>query len=54
MILGGYMANHADLDFETKAGFILFPLMVHSLDLLVSTISVYFVQTKKGHPNRDS
>ena len=54
MILGGAMATHARLDFETKAGFILFPLLVHSLDLLVSTIAVFFVKTKKGHPSRDS
>lgn len=53
MILGGAMAKHAGLDYEMKAGFILFPLLVHSLDLLVSTIAVFFVQTKKGHPSRD-
>lgn len=50
MILGGAMAEHAGLDFETKSGFILFPLVVHSLDLLVSTIAVFFVQTKTGLP----
>ena len=54
MILGGAMAKHADLDYEMKAGFILFPLLVHSLDLLVSTIAVFFVSTKKGHPSRDA
>lgn len=43
MILGGAMAESADLDFNTKSGFILFPLVVHSLDLLVSTIAVFFV-----------
>lgn len=53
MILGGVMANHAGLDFETKSGFILFPLVVHSLDLLVSTIAVYTVKTKPGLPSRD-
>ena len=53
MILGGSMAKHAGLDYEMKAGFILFPLLVHSLDLLVSTIAVFFVSTKKGHPSRD-
>jgi len=53
MILGGSMANHAGLDFETKSGFILFPLIVHSLDLLVSTIGVFFVYTKPGHPLTD-
>ena len=54
MILGGAMATHAGLDFETKAGFILFPLIVHSLDLLVSTLAIFFVKTKPGHPSRDS
>ena len=54
MILGGAMANNAGLDQETKAGFILFPLMVHCLDLFVSTIAVFFVGTKKGHPSSDA
>lgn len=55
MILGGAMANRAGLDFETKSGLILFPLVVHSLDLIVSTISVFYVATKPGLPqfNRD-
>lgn len=48
------MANQAGFDFETKAGFIIFPLMVHSLDLLVSTIAVFFVSTKPGHPSTNS
>jgi len=50
MILGGAMAEHAGLDFSTKSGFILFPLVVHSLDLAVSTIGVFFVKTKPGLP----
>ena len=45
------MAEHADLDFDTKSGFILFPLVVHSLDLIVSTIAVFFVKTKPGVPH---
>ena len=52
MILGGFLADHANLDFQTKSGFILFPLLVHSLDLLVSTIGVFFVGTKKGLPTQ--
>ena len=48
------MANHAGLSFEVKSGFILFPLIVHSLDLTVSTIGVFFVKTKPGHPSKDS
>lgn len=51
MILGGAMAEAAGLDFETKSGFILFPLLVHCLDLTVSTIGVYFVRTKPGLPH---
>jgi hypothetical protein len=50
MILGGAMAEHANLDFDSKAGFILLPLVVHSLDLIVSTIAVFFVHTKPGLP----
>lgn len=51
MILGGVMAEKAGLDFEYKAGFILFPLLVHTLDLMVSTIGVFFVKTKPGLPS---
>ena len=51
MILGGSLAEHAGLDFETKSGFILFPLVVHTLDLIVSTIAVFFVRTKTGLPH---
>ena len=54
MILGGTMANHAGLSPTVKSGFILFPLLVHSLDLWVSTISVFFVKTKPGHPSKTS
>lgn len=43
MILGGSMADHAGLSYDVKCGFMLFPLIVHSLDLIVSTISIYFV-----------
>lgn len=51
MILGGAMAEAANLDFDTKSGFILFPLIVHCLDLTVSTIGVFFVKTKPGLPH---
>lgn len=50
MILGGTLAEQAGVDFETKSGLILFPLLVHTLDLLVSTIGVYMVKTKAGLP----
>jgi len=51
MILGGVLAENAGLDFEYKSGFILFPLLVHTLDLIVSTIGVLFVKTKPGLPS---
>ena len=51
MILGGVLAEKAGLDFDAKSGFILFPLLVHTLDLIVSTIGVLFVQTKPGLPS---
>lgn len=50
MILGGTLADEAELSDTVKASFILFPLCVHSLDLIVSTISVFFVKTTKGLP----
>lgn len=50
MILGGTLAEEAQLPQSMKAGFILFPLLIHSLDLIVSTISVFFVKTSKGIP----
>lgn len=50
MILGGALANNANLNFETKSGLILFPLVVHSLDLIVSTIAIFFAKTKPGLP----
>jgi len=46
MILGGTFAHEASLPLEAKSGFILFPLLVHSIDLIASTISVFSVKTK--------
>ena len=51
MILGGVLGEKAGMDYETKSGFILFPLLVHTLDLIVSTIGVLFVKTKPGLPS---
>ena len=54
MILGGTLAEQSGLDSSYKAGFILFPLLVHSLDLIASTIASLFVRTKKGIPQTTS
>ncbi len=48
MILGGALADDAGLTPIQKAGLILFTLLVHSVDLIASTISVFCVKTKKG------
>jgi Na+/H+-translocating membrane pyrophosphatase len=52
MILGGALANAAGMEPDIKAGFILFPMLVHTLDLTVSTIAIFFVKTKPGMPGR--
>lgn len=51
MILGGYLGEAGKLTFEEKSGYVLFPLLVHSLDLIVSTIGIFFVKTKPGLPS---
>ena len=50
MILGGALGNAAGMEPDVKAGFILFPMLVHTLDLAVSTIASFFVKTKPGMP----
>jgi H(+)-translocating pyrophosphatase len=51
MILGGALAEQGGFTYDQKSGFILFPLLVHSLDLIVSTIGILFVKTKPGLPS---
>jgi len=51
MILGGYLGEAAGFSFEDKSGYVLFPLLVHTLDLFVSTIGIFFVKTKPGLPS---
>lgn len=50
MILGAALAHEAGFSNELKVSFMFFPLTVHTLDILVSTIGMYFVKTKKGLP----
>jgi H(+)-translocating pyrophosphatase len=54
MILGGALADKAFLDPTKSAGFVLFPLAVHCMDLLVSSIGTMLVRTAEGLPNRSS
>eukprot|EP01022_Parablepharisma_sp_SALTPOND_P015325 TRINITY_DN2154_c0_g1_i2.p1 TRINITY_DN2154_c0_g1~~TRINITY_DN2154_c0_g1_i2.p1 ORF type:complete len:846 (+),score=39.47 TRINITY_DN2154_c0_g1_i2:128-2539(+) len=50
MILGGSLVEKAQLTNEVKTGFVLFPLAVHCLDIVVSTIGVFLAKTKEGVP----
>lgn len=51
MILGATLANDGGFKDEEKVSFMLFPLTVHCLDILVSTIGMVFVKTKPGLPD---
>ena len=54
MILGATLAHDAGFSPEEKASFMLFPFAVHILDMLASTIGMYFVYTKPGLPDYDA
>ncbi|KAE9616355.1 putative inorganic diphosphatase [Lupinus albus] len=46
MILGGTMAQRCKI--EDPSGFILFPLVVHSFDLIVSSIGIFSIKGTRG------
>jgi H(+)-translocating pyrophosphatase len=52
MILGCSLSDkiHTNFSGDAKAGFILFPLIIHCLDITVSIIGAKFVKTKPGLP----
>ncbi len=55
MILGSTMSDKIFSNSnEMSSGLIVFPLIVHCLDLVVSCIGAYFVTTKKGLPSEGS
>ncbi|EGR28715.1 vacuolar-type h+-translocating inorganic pyrophosphatase, putative [Ichthyophthirius multifiliis] len=54
MILGATLAQEADFSMSQQASFMLFPLAVHCLDLIASTIGLFFVNTKAGLPEFDT
>ncbi|KJP88714.1 V-type H(+)-translocating pyrophosphatase [Plasmodium fragile] len=49
MILGGTLCEHGIISEKRASYFVLFPLFVHSMDLLVSTIGVYLVRTSSDY-----
>lgn len=47
MILGATLAHEADFPNYLKVSFMFFPMAVHCIDMLVSTVGMYFVKTGK-------
>lgn len=54
MILGADLAEKSGMNSYTAAAFMVFPLALHSLDILASTLGMAFVKTKKGLPFYDA
>jgi len=50
MIIGVTLAHEAGFNNFTKLSFMFFPLTVHCLDLVASTLGIFFVRTKPGLP----
>ncbi len=48
MLLGGSLATTLHLDEETTARFMMFPLLIHSFDMVVSSIGVLSIKVKKS------
>ncbi|CRG96989.1 V-type K+-independent H+-translocating inorganic pyrophosphatase, putative [Plasmodium gallinaceum] len=48
MILGGTLSEQGVISENNASYFVLFPLFVHSMDLLISTIGVYLVYVNNG------
>ena len=51
MILGCTLSDKINIDSnDIKAGFIIFPLIIHCIDIVISVIGANFVRTKPGMP----
>ena len=53
MILGSTVATESDMPADTAARFVFFPLIVHAMDILVSTAGVSFVGITKDSADTD-
>ena len=53
MILGSTVANESNMPSDTAARFVFFPLIVHAMDILVSTAGVSFVGITKDSADAD-
>ncbi|KAF5466223.1 hypothetical protein F2P56_016170 [Juglans regia] len=52
MILGGTMARHCKI--EDPSGFILFPLVIHSFDLVISSVGILSIRGKRDSSLKSS
>ena len=53
MILGSTLATEADMDSVTAAKFVFFPLVVHAMDILVSSVGIAFVGVTRDSADSD-
>jgi inorganic pyrophosphatase len=53
MILGSTLADEAGMDREFAAKFVFFPLIVHAMDIVVSSIGIAFVSVTKDTADAD-
>jgi Na+/H+-translocating membrane pyrophosphatase len=54
MILGATLSHEAGFSHQYKVTFMLFPLVVHCLDIFSSTVGMFFVRTTPGLPGYDA
>lgn len=54
MILGATLSHEAGFPHQYKVTFMFFPLVVHCLDIISSTIGMFFVRTSPGLPGYDA
>lgn len=52
MILGASLSSHVEA--ESQAGFIFFPLAIHAMDLVVSSIGIMYTEAPRGKGNIDA
>ena len=53
MILGSTVANESNMSSKQAARFVFFPLIVHAMDILVSTAGISFVGMTQDSANAD-
>ncbi len=54
MIIGVTMCHDSGLQTHATLAFMFFPLAVHCIDMVASTIGLFFVRTREGLPQYDS